>query len=223
MKIVALPDLHGSIAQLSLIRDVLAASDLVLLVGDLTNNGSAADAAQIVDGIKQSNSSVLAIPGNWDGPDVHAYLTETGINIHRRHITRDGIAFTGLGASLASPSHAPNEISEEEFAALFAELASGLERTALQILVCHQPPVDTLNDKTWTGLHVGSKAVREFIEKTQPAICFTGHIHEALGVDAIGFTRTINPGPLWQGRYAYAEVTHLGVLTLEIRESSPRI
>jgi Icc-related predicted phosphoesterase len=50
----------------------------------------------------------------------------------------------------------------------------------------------------------------------QPLICFTGHIHEARGIDAIGRTKLINPGPLREGGYAYA-VLHDDVETLEIR------
>ena len=49
--------------------------------------------------------------------------------------------------------------------------------------------------------HVGSTAVREFIDLYQPDICVTGHIHEAKGEDRIGRTHVLNPGPLSQGGY----------------------
>jgi len=63
---------------------------------------------------------------------------------------------------------------------------------------------------------VGSVAVRLFIEKYQPKICFTGHIHESVGVDKIGDTHIINPGMLNRGCFAYAEIGE-NVDTLEIR------
>ena len=45
------------------------------------------------------------------------------------------------------------------------------------------------------GLHAGSRAVREFIEKYQPAYFFCGHIHEAEGVTIqMGATRAQNVG-----------------------------
>ncbi len=74
------------------------------------------------------------------------------------------------------------------------------------ILMAHQPPVNTKIDQVSPGRHVGSKAVREFIEKRHPLICFSGHIHEAVGIDSIGGTKLVNPGPLRNGGYAFAEV-----------------
>jgi Icc-related predicted phosphoesterase len=45
------------------------------------------------------------------------------------------------------------------------------------------------------GLHAGSTAVREFIEKRQPEYFFCGHIHEAEGVEIqMGRTRARNVG-----------------------------
>ena len=43
-------------------------------------------------------------------------------------------------------------------------------------------------------IHVGSKAVRQLIEKDQPLIGLHGHIHEARGFVKIGRTLCINPG-----------------------------
>jgi Icc-related predicted phosphoesterase len=49
------------------------------------------------------------------------------------------------------------------------------------------------------GRHIGSKAVRTWIEKTQPLLTLHGHIHESPKlsrsfVDRIGSTSVINPG-----------------------------
>jgi Icc-related predicted phosphoesterase len=48
--------------------------------------------------------------------------------------------------------------------------------------------------------------VRAFIEAVQPVACFTGHIHEGVGIDMIGVTRIVKPGLLWKGGYAHAEI-----------------
>jgi Icc-related predicted phosphoesterase len=37
-------------------------------------------------------------------------------------------------------------------------------------------------------------------------LCFTGHIHEGIGIDRIGRTVIVNPGPFRSGHYAYAEI-----------------
>jgi uncharacterized protein len=46
--------------------------------------------------------------------------------------------------------------------------------------------------------HVGSTAVREAIEKTQPILSLHGHIHEARGTARLGRTLSINPGSAYE-------------------------
>jgi Icc-related predicted phosphoesterase len=63
------------------------------------------------------------------------------------------------------------------------------------ILVCHCPPLGTPLDRVRQGVHAGSRAVREFIDRCQPEYFFCGHIHEAEGVQAeLGRTRAVNVG-----------------------------
>ena len=217
MKIIALPDLHNDLTNLSKFGNVFSQVDLILLAGDLTNGDSAQDASEVIQLVRKFNPSVLAIPGNWDKPEAEDYLSHEGINLHRRHIVIDGLAFIGMGLSLPGILPTPNEISESDFERFFAEAIANLLPNRPEILVCHQPPYNTQNDLAQGKVHVGSKAVRSFIEQRQPWICFTGHIHEGVGIDTIGITKVINPGPLCMGRYAYAEVTTNGVDTLEVK------
>ena len=102
------------------------------------------------------------------------------------------------------PGTTPNEISEEQFAQALEETASRLPPSMPMILVSHQPPLDTKADAIASGRHVGSRSVRQFIRDRQPLLCFTGHIHEGVGLDTIGRCQVINPGPLREGRYAWA-------------------
>jgi hypothetical protein len=46
--------------------------------------------------------------------------------------------------------------------------------------------------------HVGSTAVREAIEATQPTLSLHGHIHEARGTARLGRTLSINPGSAYE-------------------------
>lgn len=67
------------------------------------------------------------------------------------------------------------------------------------IYVIHSPPFNTKLDIVTTKMHVGSRAVREFIEKEQPLLALHGHIHESPGMsgswkDKIGNTICINVG-----------------------------
>jgi len=67
------------------------------------------------------------------------------------------------------------------------------------IYVTHTPPYDTALDIIFDGRHVGSRALRGFIEKTQPPLTLHGHIHESPSrsgriFDTIGNTICVNPG-----------------------------
>ena len=216
MKIIALPDLHNELANLSKMGNVLSQVDLVLLAGDLTNGGTAQDAAKAIQLVRRFNQSILAIPGNWDTPEIEEQLTRESINLHRRHVRLEGLTFIGMGLSLSGIMLTPNEITEADFERFFAEVVSDLKSGEPEIIVCHQPPYGTKNDLAQGKIHVGSKAVRAFIEQRQPLIYFTGHIHEGIGIDHIGHTSIINPGPISEGHYAYARVTKEGIQELEI-------
>ena len=67
------------------------------------------------------------------------------------------------------------------------------------IYVIHAPPYNTTLDMIATGINVGSKSVREFIEKEHPLLTLHGHIHESPKMsgswkDKIGKTNCINVG-----------------------------
>ena len=74
------------------------------------------------------------------------------------------------------------------------------------ILVSHYPPYGTNVDKAWNGAHIGSKSVRKLIEEVKPLAVLCGHVHESRGVDKLGNTIIINPGPLFNGYYAIINV-----------------
>lgn len=196
----------------------LSEVDLILLVGDLTNGDLTSDVRQVLQTVQRFNQTILAIPGNWDRPDVERCLSEHEINLHCRNTIKDHLAFIGIGASLPCLNPSPNECEEKDFERFFEEAISGLEPEIPKILVCHQPPYNTQTDLVQGSLHVGSKTVCSFIEREQPLVCFTGHIYEAVRIDRIGKTQVINPGPLWQEGYAYAELTYQNIQTLEIRK-----
>lgn len=73
------------------------------------------------------------------------------------------------------------------------------------ILVSHSPPRDTYCDTLANRTHVGSRALRSWIERHQPPLVLSGHIHEAPRVtqtyrDAIGRTVVVNPGQFGTSR-----------------------
>jgi uncharacterized protein len=73
------------------------------------------------------------------------------------------------------------------------------------IFVLHSPPRDTRCDMTAAGQHVGSRAIRSFIERQGPPLVLGGHIHESPRVstsyrDEIGRTVVVNPGQFGASR-----------------------
>ena len=218
MIIIGLADVHGSLTAIERMKDILISADLVLFVGDITHFGKAAETGQVVAPVAQSAKKTLAVSGNCDYPEVGAYLDDHGVNLHGRGEMVDGIGFVGVGGSLVTPFQTPNEYSESQLEGFlgrgFAQLPNGTDVPL--VLVSHQPPMNTHCDRLATGSHVGSQAVRQFIETYRPLVCFTGHIHESAAIDTIGDTRIVNPGMLAGGQYAYADIKEARA-TVEIR------
>ncbi len=210
MRILAFPDIHGRNDKLEPYLEAIAEADVIILAGDLTN-GSLDEARQVIETIQAHNTNILTIPGNMDTPEIVEFTGQ--MNIHRGHKVIDGVAFAGVGGAL--PFAGDYVFSDEQLADLLEEAVADVPAEMPMILVCHQPPLHTACDRLPNGAQVGSPAVRAFIEEQQPLICFTGHIHEARGIDTIGQTQIINPGPPWKG-YALADIKNGIVTRLDI-------
>ncbi|MBI5472231.1 MAG: metallophosphoesterase [Ignavibacteriae bacterium] len=83
---------------------------------------------------------------------------------------------------------------------------AALKRQVRPWIIPHSPPINTQLDITHSGKHLGSTAVREFIERSQPDVAICGHIHEARGVDVIGRSQIVNCGPVGKGCYVLITV-----------------
>ena len=197
-------DLHGDSARVADIPG-LAGAEGVILSGDLTTKGSADEARRILDCVAAVNPRVLAQIGNMDPGPVEAVLDERGLNIHGRGLElAPGVGLVAVGWSTPTPFGTPSEMPEARLAGILEKAhaqAAALGPSAL-LLVAHDPPRDTRVDEVAPGVHVGSPAVRAYIERVQPDVCLSGHIHEARATDAIGRTTIINPGMLGRGGYA---------------------
>lgn len=222
MIILGFADIHGDVSRIDQIFKENGTVDVVLLLGDITHFGRKEAIRQVTDFIKPHCPRILAVPGNCDYLEADDYLKENGLSIHRRYAVLNGIGFVGVGLSLPCPGSTPNEISEHEFGGYLAEAVAEFPLDTPMILVTHEPPFGTLTDLAFTSEHVGSRAVRDFIEKYQPLACFSGHIHEGAGIDHIGQTIVVNPGPLRHGKHVYAEIGDR-VDSLEIRSVMPSI
>lgn len=111
--------------------------------------------------------------------------------LHGRGVTINGHTFFGIGGS--TPVTPFGEWS--------VDVAEDVARTLLAkapdncVLISHSPPLNCL-DLAGNNQHLGSRAIREFIETRSPGLAVCGHIHEAWNCrDSISGVCVINPGP----------------------------
>ena len=188
-RLLVFSDIHNDAKALAKLMETSA--DLYVAAGDLVSWARGLE--KMAEPMQRHADRVWVMPGNHESEgDIAAFCDRHGFHkFHGHWFEIGGKRVAGLGYSSPTPFETPGEYSE-------AEMASRLERFAElkpEILICHAPPFETALDRIKPGLHAGSRAVRDFIEKLQPEYFFCGHIHEAEGqVIEMGKTRAQNVG-----------------------------
>ncbi|MEN6308432.1 MAG: metallophosphoesterase [Anaerohalosphaeraceae bacterium] len=217
MRILLISDIHGRVDRVNMLFSLLKGIDLVLIAGDMTNFGGADHAAAVLEPLLAQSVPVLAVAGNCDPEGVSQYLDAKQISLQGRTVRQGGCVFVGAGGSLPCPGLTPNECGDSFFETILSkalypnEANSAVFEAQRLILVTHQPAFGTAVD-TVGGRSTGSPSIRRFIEIHQPILAVSGHIHEAFGLDRIGSTVLVIPGPLKQGRYATVDIGSNSVL-----------
>jgi uncharacterized protein len=189
MKLLIFSDIHNDWKSLE--RLLAIEADYYISAGDQVSWARGLERCGEI--LQKRGDRVHVLPGNHESADqVEAMCARYGLHdFHERHFQVGQWQVAGLGYSSPTPFDTPGEYSESEIARRlepFAELKP-------LVLICHAPPLDTRLDQIHAGLHAGSRAVREFIEKNQPEFFFCGHIHEAEGAEIqMGRTRAKNVG-----------------------------
>ncbi|MFI3272506.1 MAG: metallophosphoesterase [Pseudomonadota bacterium] len=212
---IAFGDIHEDIQHLNALP--LQGAQGIIITGDLTNCGGVVKTRSILNHIAARlfmhaditdddpvPQQILAQIGNMDLPEVTDFLEEMGMNMHGKVMqVSDTAVIVGLGGSNKTPFNTPSEFFEADYEEFLNVAKSHIERLNVKhvLLVSHTPPVNTTCDAIAAGVHVGSTAVRDFIQDVQPDLCICGHIHEAIGTDTIGRTTIINPGSFADGGY----------------------
>lgn len=193
MKILIFSDIHGDIRALE--KVVAQPADVYISNGDLSNFGG--DLETCGEVLRPLGNRLWALPGNHETHEqMRAFCQKFGfVDFHRQARTFESANgathWAGLGYSNITPFNTPGEYSEDEIAGVL----STFEGNNPLYLVVHFPPFGTKLDEFAPGKHAGSPALRQWIERVQPAYAFCGHIHEAAGRrDEIGATQCINVG-----------------------------
>ena len=188
-RLLVFSDIHNDARALEKLLAMEA--DYYFAAGDLVSWARGLD--KMGDVLKKRADRMYVLPGNHESEsDIAAFCARNGfVNFHGGVIEIEDIHVAGLGYSTPTPFDTPGEYSEKEMAQRLEKFA-GLDPL---ILICHAPPLNTPLDRIREGLHAGSQAVRDFIERRQPRHFFCGHIHEAEGVVIqMGATRAQNVG-----------------------------
>lgn len=212
MRILVIADVHGYSGDISNFFKKIDATDFDLIIcpGDFTdmfNQPPGFSQHNIADIILQKlvsfGTPLFCVPGNHDPYEIIDAFEEYGVNLHGKVKKFGGETFMGWGGAL-TPFHLAFEPTEEETAGALDKMRKGAGKDF--ILILHNPPKDTKLDKTAAGEHVGSVAIRKFIEKAQPKLAISAHIHESRGTDRLGNTTLFYPGPFYAGLYGIIEV-----------------
>jgi Icc-related predicted phosphoesterase len=168
-----------------------------------------------LDRLKNTNIKLLINAGNDDTYSVDNVLKkydgDTIVFSEDKVITlKDGNEMITAGYANKTPWNCPRDLTEEELYKVLEEKISKIKNMRKAIFNVHVPPYGTIIDKApkpdknaeraITSLghvimeSVGSRSVRQLIEKYQPMLTLHGHIHEGKGACKIGRSICINPG-----------------------------
>lgn len=196
MKILAFVDVHGEIGKIKELAETAKKEDVSALIcaGDLTFFGSNLD--NLVKRL-DIGLPLIIIPGNHELPnDIKNAAKKFKFvkNLHNSVFELDGCMFIGLGGSKITPFSTPFELDDMEIAKSLGKFDRFAEKRKKVVLLVHEPPLNTILDRI-DGMHVGSKAIREFIGKHEPNFCICGHFHENAGKEEkLSRTTIFNPG-----------------------------
>ncbi len=158
------------------------------------------------------NIKVVVSPGNDDSEDIDEIIKgsdkiifplERVVDIDETHqmISSEWVNST--------PWDTPRECPEDELMEKLEKEFGRLDSHDSLLCNFHAPPYGTmidlapkLDDKAQVKVRygtpemvpVGSKSVRELMEKYQPLLGLHGHIHESAGMEHLGRTLCVNPG-----------------------------
>ena len=187
MRVLLSADVHGrhEIYAWLIETTSVVKPDALILAGDLlgTPRGYAsrleaqqADAIQVVARLSKVSAPIFYLMGNYDLFELPA-LPDNLKRVHGRRVTLGDYNLVGYQFTLPFTG-GPFEKSDEEIAADLARLEPLMDTQT--VLVTHGPARGIL-DLTWSNAHVGSVALRRFVDRVPFRYHVHGHTHEQYG------------------------------------------
>jgi uncharacterized protein len=187
-KILAAGDFHGN----NKITKKLAEQayrekvDLVILTGDITGM---VETDNLLKPFIERGKRVVFVPGNWDTSEAAETLSMMyGVkNLGKHYAKYEGVGIFGVG----NPDWQMQIDSKKAYDKLKKDFDK-IKDLEKKIMVSHLHASGTKSELSGVP---GNKGIRRAIEKFQPTLFLSGHIHELEGVEEkIGKTRVINVG-----------------------------
>jgi uncharacterized protein len=210
MRILTISDIHGQYEDFNLKK--LPKADVILVAGDLTNFGMHPPisyqlqaehelemARDWFEQLHQHCPRILWVQGNHDIDMPDNFLEPFAQNIRDQSITleHDDQRISLRGVSLTCAFDKPHLAQQWAFTTInrLAD-SSAFDFGYHDIIVSHGPPLNRL-DRTKFGQHIGSPALQKHVLEFQPKLVVCGHVHEAVGVQALGQSMIVNTARRW--------------------------
>lgn len=174
---------------------------------------------------------VYCCPGNDDMDEVDEIVRSSRhVILAEGQVTslEGGHEMIASGWSNRTPWDTHREEDEDQLKVRYEAMISQLKDPKNAVFNIHVPPYKSGLDEAPeldkdlrpvlagnSMIPVGSKALREVIEKNQPLLGLHGHIHEGRGTTRIGKTLCINPGSLYEQGILQGALVALGKNKIE--------
>ena len=207
-------DIHDNPKTMTWLEESVKHYDVVAIGGDI---GALALLHKIID--FAIDKPVFIVLGNHDYPVREKFAAKNVL--HGTSTSFGGYTIGGLGGSLPVQG-GPLELDDTEYLVMSKNLGP------VDVLISHQPPINTKTDLSYDGStetgvrNIGSVAIRKYIEETQPLLALVGHVHESPGIDTIGRTTIVNPGPFMTGSYVEVVLMNQDKPQVELRNMKTR-
>jgi Icc-related predicted phosphoesterase len=204
IKIAAAGDVHATADRLPQLRQAFeqaaVEADVIMLAGDLTADGEAAEAAVLADVCRPLDVPVFAVLGNHDyhleqEDEIAETLRRAGVRVLIRESAQCevkgievGVVGTKGFVGGFSGSAVP-DFGERQLRALYAEtteearaIGRGLRRVShcsLRVVLLHYAPIEATLEGEPLGIHafLGSSRLANPIQEYRPDVVLHGHAH----------------------------------------------
>jgi len=147
-----------------------------------------------IDALAHIGIPVILVPGNHESRDELADACKGLDSFHMLHgetLQLGGVTFFGIGCGIPETPFGPwtVDLSEDDAELLLSRPPGPF------VFVTHSPPFGCL-DALANQQHVGSRAIRTFVEQSRPSFVVCGHIHEHCNQQSeIDGIPVVNAGP----------------------------